>query len=315
MNLNFTDSMILVLFIMLGILIWWFRGLRRRQQTAPPAIWRPVVSLLFSVVLIIEAGYWYRAVRDEYPLSLIALLVLGIWGFQDSVRLLVWAQRFRLFAQEIAADEVQVSDGRKRSARRKTLLLAYQYLEKFQGHLTIPIQSDAMRDAFRERDLRVLVRYLPDDPQVHRVAKIEFGSSLDHSRLVSNERDARDPKYNQALILQYLSFLAGLGEGFIIFSDPESGAFVQFAAVGLGSVMLDLPVKAMTVDQREKTKQFFLDLGIKEPQSVAPDLVVYQMEFSAGPRQIRRASRIGMEIFTTIYGLDPTFELRVKQGE
>lgn len=315
MKFNFQDSMIFALFVLLGILIWWFRRLWRRQKTAPPAPWRPMVALLFSTVLIIQVGYWYRAMRDEFPLTLIALLVLGIWGFQDSIRLLFRAQRFKLHALEIPADEIRISAGSSRSARRQTLLLEYHYLEEFQGSLKIPTQSNAMQDALHERDLQIVVRYLPDNPKVHRVARIEFGPSLVQTKPSSPERQARDPKFNQALILQYLSFLAGLGDGFIVFSDPESGAFVQFAAVGLGSVMLDLPVKALTDSQREKAQQFFLQNGVERPEAVAADLVVYQMEFSAGPRQIRRASRIGMGIFTEIYGLDPSFTMRVRQGE
>ncbi len=315
MKFNFLDSMILALFVLLGILIWWFRRRRRSLLSAPPAPWRPTVALLFSTVLIIQAGYWYSAMLNEFPLTLIALLVLGIWGFQDSIRLLFRAHKFKLHALEITTDEIRISAGSSGSTRRQTLLLEYHYLENYQGRLKIPTQSDAMRDALHERDLQIVIRYLPDDPQVHRVARIEFGRSLEQPRPLASEWQARDPKYNQALILQYLSFLAGLGDGFLVFSDPESGAFVQFAAVGLGSVMLDLPVKALTESQREKAQQFFLQHGVERPEAVTADLVVYQMEFSAGPRQIRHASRIGMGVFTDIYGLDPTFAMQVKQGE
>jgi len=110
-----------------------------------------------------------------------------------------------------------------------------------------------------------------------------------------------------------LDLLMGQGGtgSFVIFEDPRSGKFVQFAGANNENLLLDLPTLPLSDDETTRAREFFKQFGIESPvlyeadnakKGIVQKFISFQMDLD---KNTERAARIVAAIFQQIYQFPP----------
>ena len=110
-----------------------------------------------------------------------------------------------------------------------------------------------------------------------------------------------------------LDLLMGQGGtgSFVIFEDPRSGKFVQFAGASKENLLLDLPTLPLSDDETARAREFFKQFGIESPvlyeadnakKGIVQKFISFQMDLG---KDTERAARLVAAIFHQVYQFPP----------
>lgn len=102
-------------------------------------------------------------------------------------------------------------------------------------------------------------------------------------------------------------------DSFVVFQDPESGSFVQFATL-TGRLMLDLPFAALKESEEERAVTFFKALGERlgqNPVSGSGENQSFQVFFGTN---VEEASAMTYGIFELVFCLPPAFLIDIEEN-
>lgn len=104
------------------------------------------------------------------------------------------------------------------------------------------------------------------------------------------------------------ALLERLGDnGFVIFSDPDSGAFVQFAGDPDDGLVFDLPFQPLDKEALARARKYLPPRGLKEEG----DEMQSMFTGALGP-DVERACEAAQATFAKVYRLAPGFSLKVE---
>ena len=147
---------------------------RQQQQDLAPPLWR--VSLIFAALAgaAILALIWLLRSAGWDSISAYLILALGIWSLILAGRR-VW-ESYSFFRQGIAeeADWVELDMVSIRGSHPIYPQLNYRYAGDYRGQLRndrVHRLAAEIREALENDRLKVIIKYLPEDPRVHRLEK------------------------------------------------------------------------------------------------------------------------------------------------
>lgn len=94
--------------------------------------------------------------------------------------------------------------------------------------------------------------------------------------------------------------------GFVVLEEQHSSKFVQFAASRETGIVLDLPVKSLSAEERQRADQLFSSFSVTHN--------AYGFELPIG-RDISLAVEITTRIFNEIYRLDAHAEFTITEAD
>jgi hypothetical protein len=155
------------------VLVYTFYSQRQREQKqdlAPP-LWRAGIDLGLQITATALALIWLVGSIGWHPISGPAILILGSWTFFLAGRRVWESWSFsRLAVREETAlaklEMISLDGGHPIHPQ-----LVYRYAEKYRGECTnnrIRNKTPEIRQAIEQDKLRVSVKYLPENPRVHR---------------------------------------------------------------------------------------------------------------------------------------------------
>jgi len=314
------DVILTIIILLIIAIVWLIKRVREKEQEGlslgerPPKVVGSLIGLGIAAYLVFRL--LLGLIRGESSLVLTSglLVLIGGWASYRFFRRLQRAFRFRQDAVETPAKRIEIS---KRFAtpgytEGKTIwTLLYTYLDGYKGIRDISWRSRRLTKALDENRLHVFVDYLPDDPKVHRVSRIEVGEPVQ----VSKRKRTAAASGNLGRIEQALLDLSdGPGDRFVVFTDQATGRFVQFANTGLGALVLDLPVMELDEGELERARAFFSDRDTEGPIQVARGIESAIMHFDSETSEIRYAAQTTMDIFTQVFGVEQDFDLDISMG-
>lgn len=129
----------------------------------------------------------------------------------------------------------------------------------------------------------------------------------------------KTPSTCTARLQENLQGMVGLPESswrFVILEESETGSYIQFA--WWGSVVVDLPLVALDVEQQARAAQVFDKLGAGTPlidpgpdDAAAEPTQTFQHDFG---RDVAEAARFGCTALRSIYQLAEDLPLDIKVG-
>jgi len=100
-----------------------------------------------------------------------------------------------------------------------------------------------------------------------------------------------------------------VGASIIIFENPETGKFIQFALMGREGLICDVPTTILTVEEEEKLRELMPETS---RDMETGELISYQRWFDS--HELDRAAELVEEIFTNIFNLSVDYGLRCIVG-
>jgi hypothetical protein len=314
------DVILTIIILLIVAIVWLIKRVRKNEREGlslgkrPPKIGGSLIGLGISGYLVFRLLLGLTRGESSLMLTSGLLVLIGGWASYRFFRRLQRAFHFRQHAVETPAKRVEIS---KRFAtpeytEGKTIwLLLYTYLDGYKGSRDVSWRSRRLSKALDESRLHVFVDYLPADPEVHRVSRIEVGEP----KQVSKQRRITSASGNLGRIEQALLDLSdGPGDRFVVFTDQATGRFVQFANTGLGALALDLPVMELDEGELERARAFFRDRDTEGPIQVTRGIESAIMHFDSDTTEIRYAAETTMGIFTQVFGVEPNFDLDISTG-
>jgi hypothetical protein len=160
--------------LVLGAIPWLI--LRTQSQARFTLIepWKAIIfltaSLLFALaflsIAITQVGF--------FTLSTISVVIVSGWAIYTSLTLYRQAVKFREACIEVQCDRhwISMMESLDPDAPASPVL-NYVYLNQYHDYKLIRWQSRKIGKAIREEQLKIYVQYLPDDPLIHRVSRIQ----------------------------------------------------------------------------------------------------------------------------------------------
>lgn len=144
---------------------------REQKQDLAPPLWQ--VLLIFTIVatLVILALIWLMAAIGWHKISGPIILILGAWSFFLAGRR-VWESWS--FSKRAVVEENDLTELKMISIKGSHPIhpqLVYRYAENYSGQIAnirIRNKTPEIMQAIAERKLQVKVKYLPENPRVHR---------------------------------------------------------------------------------------------------------------------------------------------------
>jgi len=99
------------------------------------------------------------------------------------------------------------------------------------------------------------------------------------------------------------------GASFVLFENPESGRFIQFALIGRDGLICDVPLTMLSREEEEKIRALMPETS---RDMETGELLSYQRWFDV--HELYSAAELAERIFTQIFGLPPNYELRCLSG-
>ena len=314
------DVILTIIILLIMAIVWLIKRVREKEREGlslgkrPPKVVGSLIGLAISVYFVFRLLLGLLRGDSSLLITSGLLILIGSWASYRFFRRLQRAFHFRREAVETPAKRVEIS---KRFATpgytegRTIWSLLYTYLDGYKGSRDISWRSRRLSKALDENRLHVFVDYLPDDPEVHRVSRLEVGEP----KQVSKQRRIASASGNLGRIEQALLDLSdGPGDRFVIFTDQATGRFVQFANTGLGALVLDLPVMELDEGELERARTFFSDRDTEGPIQVARGIESAIMHFDSDTTEIRYAAETTMDIFTQVFDVEPNFNLDISTG-
>lgn len=156
--------------IVLFYTLYIFYQREQRQDLAPP-LWR--VGLIMTILLSLTglALVWLVSAVGWQPIPSSIIQVLGIWALFLSGRRMWESWSFSRLAVEEENDLAELKMISIQGSHPIHPQLAYRYAGKYRGQLTnnrIRNKTPEIRQAIEEGKFRVKVKYMPENPRVHR---------------------------------------------------------------------------------------------------------------------------------------------------
>jgi hypothetical protein len=101
---------------------------------------------------------------------------------------------------------------------------------------------------------------------------------------------------------------------FVIFTEPDSGHFIQFLKLGEPAVMFDLPLANLYAETFHRASSLFRGILTSGPVLPGRD-GSYQVDFMADTQGILEASGLGVAVLHQIFLLSQECSLEVKSGK
>jgi hypothetical protein len=314
------DVILTIIILLIMAIVWLIKRVREKEREGlslgerPPKVVGSLIGLGIAAYLVFRLLLGLLRGDTSLVMTFGLLVLIGGWASYRFFRRLQRAFRFRQDAVETPAKRIEIS---KRFATpgytegRTIWSLLYTYLDGYKGSRDVSWRGRRLNKALEENRLRVFVDYLPDEPKVHRVSRIEVGEPM----LVSKQRRIASASGNLGRIEQALLDLSdGPGDRFVVFADQATGRFVQFANTGLGALALDLPVMELDEGELERARAFFSDRDTDGPIQVARGIESAIMHFDSDMTEIRYAAQTTMDIFTQVFGVDSNFDMDISTG-
>ena len=309
------DLVLTLILVLIAAVIFWVWRVRNRRRSRPPTVVAALIGVGGCLVVALRA--LIALLRGETSLwaSLLCLVLLAIAAGYHFFRRFQQARRFQREALETRAtrlDITQQSPLPKDVSTRTVWLLLYAYLDGYQGSRDISWRQRRLTQALEQRRLRVFVRYLPEDPAVHRLSRIEIGEPEE----VSTPKRKATRSGNLGRIEQELLDLsAGPADHVVTFTHRPTGRYVQFTNIGLGSLAMDLPVMELDEQELERARSFFADLDADATQRVPGSLETDLMTVGSQTSEIGFAADTAYGIFTQVFDASPDFDLDISRRE
>ena len=144
---------------------------REQKQDLAPPLWKVILILATIAAIITLTIIWLLAAIGWHKISGPIILALGAWSFFLAGRR-VW-ESWSFSRQSIEEENdlaelkmVRINDGHPIHPQ-----LVYRYAEKYRGQFRnsqIRRKLPEIRQAISDGKLRVKVKYLPENPRVHR---------------------------------------------------------------------------------------------------------------------------------------------------
>jgi hypothetical protein len=144
---------------------------REQKQDLAPPLWRVILVFILLLILCALALSWLLSALGWQPLPASLILALGGWSLFLSGRR-VWGSW--VFSRKATVEENGLAELKMISIEGGHPVhpqLVYRYAEGYRGQKRggrIKGQLPQIREAINENKLRVMVKYLPEDPRVHR---------------------------------------------------------------------------------------------------------------------------------------------------
>jgi hypothetical protein len=101
---------------------------------------------------------------------------------------------------------------------------------------------------------------------------------------------------------------------FLIFTEPNSGHFIQFLKLGDQAVMFDLPLANLDAETFHRASSLFRGILTSGPVLPGRD-GSYQVDFMADTQGILEASGLGVAVLDQVFLLPQECSLEVKSGK
>jgi len=144
---------------------------RELNQDLTPPLWRVIFVFILLLGAVALAVIWLTASIGWHHISGPAILVLGAWSFFLAGRR-VWESwsffHLAVFEENDQAELKMISIDGGHPIHPE---LAYCYAGKYRGQITnnrIRNKSPEIRQAIKDGKFRVVIKYLPKNPRVHR---------------------------------------------------------------------------------------------------------------------------------------------------
>lgn len=122
-------------------------------------------GLVFLIITITQVGF--------FTLSSASVILVSGWGIYTSLTLHRQAVSFKQVCVEVQCDRHWISMMETLDPDAPAFpILNYVYLDQYHDYKSIRWQSRKIGKTIREGRLKVYVQYLPDNPVIHRVYKI-----------------------------------------------------------------------------------------------------------------------------------------------
>jgi hypothetical protein len=108
--------------------------------------------------------------------------------------------------------------------------------------------------------------------------------------------------------------LEDIASRFLIFTEPNSGDFIQFLKLGDQAVMFDLPLANLDAETFHRASSFFHGILTSSPVLPTRD-GSYQVDFTADAQGILEASGLGVAVLDQVFLLSQECSLEVKSGK
>ena len=111
-----------------------------------------------------------------------------------------------------------------------------------------------------------------------------------------------------------------LDDGFVIFSDKNSGRFVQFAGSNREGLLMDFPAQSLSESELETAQAVFKEYGSSleaSPLLDKPGGEVVDAHFGFSlhfGKEIEAAARVAYYVLLTVFDLRENFELDIEEN-
>ncbi len=151
-------------------MIVFYQGEQEKDLTLP--LWREILtfSILAGATVLFLA--WLVRSAGWSGITGTLILALGLWGLFLAGRRIWKSQTFSRLSVLYEVDSIKLDMVSIRGSHPIYAQLVYRYADDFRGQVQndrIQRQMAEIREAVDGGRLRAIVRYLPDDPRIHRL--------------------------------------------------------------------------------------------------------------------------------------------------
>jgi hypothetical protein len=170
MILPLEEILIPSLVLTLGGIPWLILRTMKQERFVLFRTWFAILLLCIAVLFTIGGLTFTMRIVNLISLSTLAVLVVGLWSIITSIRILRDAYHFDKESIEVEASGLSITY--MDLAEHVIPVLNYIYMGKYQDYKAIRWKDKRISKALNADRLRVFVRYLAQDPRIHRVSRI-----------------------------------------------------------------------------------------------------------------------------------------------